>query len=91
MIMMFWVCDTHIKPAVTDHLSGQKVGESKNSCDSELVPSCISSLSYGMLTGAKLVDARQAQCARKNAHKQRIKQANKQTNKNKYSQYVCVI
>jgi hypothetical protein len=37
------VCDTDIKPAVTDHLNGQKVAKSKNSCDSELVPSCISS------------------------------------------------
>jgi len=43
IIMMFWVCDTDIKPAVTDHLNGQKVAKSKNSCDSELVPSCISS------------------------------------------------
>jgi hypothetical protein len=43
MIVMFWVCDTDIKPAVTDHLNGQKVAKSKNSSDSELVPSCISS------------------------------------------------
>ena len=42
MIIMFWVCDTDIKPAVTNHMNGQKVAKSKNSCDSELVPSCIS-------------------------------------------------
>jgi len=68
MVMMFWVCDTDIKPAVTDNLNGQKVAKSKNSSDSELVPSCISSLSYGMLTGKKLVDVRRAQCARTHAH-----------------------
>ena len=31
MIMMFWVRDTDIKPAVTDHLNAQKVAKSKNS------------------------------------------------------------